>query len=99
VYSTFVGDASADVVAVAVVDNLVYIGGSGADPSGAPNIASEAYIAELDAATGEGRRRVAFHGVGSTFQRVSGTWVYGAGLAVDQRHVAYFVGRFAGNCT
>jgi regulation of enolase protein 1 (concanavalin A-like superfamily) len=99
VYSTFVGDASADVVAVAVVDNLVYIGGSGADPSGAPNIASEAYIAELDAATGQGRRRVAFHGVGSTFQRVSGTWVYGAGLAVDQRHVAYFVGRFAGNCT
>jgi len=99
VYSTYVGDADGDAVAVAVVDSLVYIGGSGKDPSGAPNIASEAYIAEIDAATGEGRRRIAFHGVGSTFQRVSGTWAYGAGLAVDRNHVAYFVGRFAGNCT
>jgi regulation of enolase protein 1 (concanavalin A-like superfamily) len=99
VYSTYVGDAPGDAVAVAVVDNLVYIGGSGEDPSGAPNIASEAYIAELDAATGEARRRIAFHGVGSTFQRVSGTWAYGAALAVDRNHVAYFVGRFAGNCT
>ncbi|MEP6592792.1 MAG: hypothetical protein ABJC51_03825, partial [Acidobacteriota bacterium] len=99
VYSTYVGDAGGDAVAVAVVDTLVYIGGSGEDPSGAANIASEAYIAELDAATGEGRRRIAFHGVGSTFQRVSGTWAYGQALVVDPNHVAYFVGRFAGNCT
>jgi regulation of enolase protein 1 (concanavalin A-like superfamily) len=99
VYSTYVGDAGGDAVAVAVVDNDIYIGGSGEDPSGAPNIGSEAYIAELDAATGEGRRRIAFHGVGGTFQRVSGTWAYGSALAVDQNHVAYFAGRFAGNCT
>ena len=98
-YSTYVGDASADAVAVAVVDNLVYIGGSGEDPSGAPNIGSEAYVAELDAATGEGRRRIAFHGVGSTFQRVSGTWAYGAALAVDHNHVAYLAGRFQNSCT
>jgi regulation of enolase protein 1 (concanavalin A-like superfamily) len=98
-YSTYVGDTDSNAVAVAVVDNLVYIGGSGLDPSGAPNIATEGYIAELDAATGEGRRRVAFHGVGSNFQRVSGTWVYGEGLVVDQNHVAYFVGQFLNGCT
>ena len=99
VYSTYVGDAAGDAVAVAVVDNRVYIGGSGDGPVRRANIAAEAYIAELDAATGESRRRIAFHGVGSTFQRVSGTWAYGQGLAVDQNHVAYFVGQFAGSCT
>ena len=98
VYSTYVGDAGGDAVAVAVVDTVVYIGGSGEDPSGAPNIGSEAYIAELDATTGEGRRRIAFHGVGSTFQRISGTWAYGRALAVDKNHVAYFVGQFLNNC-
>ena len=98
VYSTYVGDAGGDAVAIAVVDNRVYIGGSDDGPPGA-NIAAEAYIAELDTATGESRRRIAFHGVGSTFERVSGTWAYGQGLAVDRNHVAYFVGRFQGSCT
>ncbi len=83
-YSTFVGDAGY-VVALAVVDNLVYIGGS-------------AGIAELDAASGEVRRRIGFHGVGSTFQRISSTWTYGGALAVDRNHVAYFVGQFLNNC-
>jgi hypothetical protein len=94
-YSTYVANANA--VGVAVRDNLVYIGGT--EPSTHPNVGDEAYIAELDAATGQSRRSIAFRGVGSNFQRVSGTWAYGGALAVDQNHVAYFVGEFLNNCT